>query len=736
MEHQMLEQGELGDVVCWLQEEGLSPTAPVTEQLCFLWQEFQQKQGRLLTVSHDLDTLRSRHAAEIAEVQRYLEHIRCLSEQRDGLAQELEKENEQLRTQLEKLTLQQDAQMSEVAEMLYQVGLTEVMPSSPSEQVAYLLVERASLLDREQDPGVTVHAQVLALAHSPKDSPGDTEPQSQQATKDNTDQHVLSGALHRGLSPWKRLFGLRKAAQNKHCFVPASVQQVQGSGVRVEWARLERDLDEASRRLAMAHQEIRRLTDELESARLTQSAYEPELQGAQQEVEQLRQEVEKLKKCDVVELRRAKELNDRLDQEIRALRTRVRSLDAERRALLHTGEGMASPRISLENQDRCPQRAECPEPHQLTEVLQGLQEKHRQLSESKHTLEQDVLDLRVQKEKEEESLEALKDKTEELEEEYEELKSKREEVKSECSSLREEREKLKSKVEDDKKEYGETVEGELPQPGAGRHNQDDGGTARMEPLSADVELLQASQQKCERLTDQLREVLIDLDTQSSKYHEKQGQHKIKLRRAKQTYIYETGWRDQRIKVLERELAFTLDASVREREMTTCILAENDKLLHEQRCLLKQLSEEQEVHNDTVRAASANQCRVDFLKDENRRFQKTTLQMSNQIAALQRTLQNQQCMRNTEELKKSFNLGSPFTSTRSVLPGSDNTRNLLDIIQSTRARHPEDTSPSPLSTLTSSLSRPAELGYLNLTSPQAGDDPLGLSDSLSTDSGEV
>ncbi|XP_046881995.1 coiled-coil domain-containing protein 30 isoform X3 [Hypomesus transpacificus] len=717
MEQQRQEQEELGDVVCWLQEEGLSPTAPVTEQLCFLWREFQQKQGRLLTVTHDLDTLRSRHTAEIAEVQRYLDHIRCLSEQRDGLAQELEKENEQLRSQLEKLTLQQDAQMNEVAEMLYQVGLTEVMPSSPSEQVAYLLVERASLLDREQDPGVNVHAQALAQAHSPKDSPQGTEPQSKQTTKDNTDQRVLSGALHRGLSPWKRLFGLRKAAHNKHCFVPASVQQGQGSGVRVEWARLERDLDEASRRLAMAHQEIRRLTDELESARLTQSAYEPELQGAQQEVEQLRQEVEKLKKCDVVELRKAKELNDRLDQEIRALRTRVRSLDAERRALLHTGEGTASPRISLETalqtqtQDRCPQRAECPEPHQLTEVLQGLQEEHRQLSESKHTLEQEVLELRAQKEKEEGSLEALKDKTEELEEEYEELKSKREEVKNECSYLREEREKLKSKVGDDKKEYGQT-------------------------LGADVKLLQASQQKCERLTEQLREVLIDLDTHSSKYHEKQGQHKKKLRRAKQTYIYETGWRDQRIKVLERELAFTLDASVREREMTTCILAENNKLLHEQRCLLKQLSEEQEVHNDTVRTASANQCRVDFLEDENRRFQKTTLQMSNQIAALQRTQQNHQSMRNTEELKKTFNLGSALlTSTRSVLPGSDK-KNLLDIIQSTRARHPEDTSPSPLSTLTSSLSRPTELGYLNLTSPQTGDDHLGLSDSLSTDSGEV
>lgn len=86
--------------------------------------------------------------------------------------------------------------------------------------------------------------------------------------------------------------------------------------------RLERDLEEGSRRLAMSHGEIRRLTEELESARLTLRAYgttaeartvsnikedyftlllltlcflEPELQAAQQEVEQLRQEVEKLK---------------------------------------------------------------------------------------------------------------------------------------------------------------------------------------------------------------------------------------------------------------------------------------------------------------------------------------------------------------------------------------------------------------------------------------------------------
>lgn len=36
--------------------------------------------------------------------------------------------------------------------MLYQQGLTELIHSSPSEQVAYLLVERASLLESSDAP--------------------------------------------------------------------------------------------------------------------------------------------------------------------------------------------------------------------------------------------------------------------------------------------------------------------------------------------------------------------------------------------------------------------------------------------------------------------------------------------------------------------------------------------------------------------------------------------------------
>lgn len=59
-------------VLC-LQEEGMAPGASVKEQLGFLWRLFQHSEGRLVAVTHDLDSLRARHSAEMAEVSHYLE---------------------------------------------------------------------------------------------------------------------------------------------------------------------------------------------------------------------------------------------------------------------------------------------------------------------------------------------------------------------------------------------------------------------------------------------------------------------------------------------------------------------------------------------------------------------------------------------------------------------------------------------------------------------------------------
>ncbi|XP_038871471.1 coiled-coil domain-containing protein 30 isoform X1 [Salvelinus namaycush] len=860
------EQKELEHVVLCLQEEGMAPGASVKEQLGFLWRLFQHSEGRLVAVTYDLDSLRARHSAEMAEVQRYLEHIRSLSEKRDAVAQEYEQENEVLRTQLQRLTLQQDAQMNEVAEMLYQEGLAEVIPSSHSEQVAYLLVERASLLERPDDP----QAPQVPDAQAGTPSASQQETQSQiQCPKESMDQ----GAPSRGQSPWKRLFGLRKAAQSKQAL--ASVELRPGSGLSVEreWAHLERDLEEASRRLAMAHREIRRLTDELESARMTQSAYEPELQGAQEEVEQLRQEVEMLKKCDVVELRKAKELNDRLDQEIRALRTRVRTMDAERKTLLETvekmkdsdnaakihpealelnlakREGIAAPQMHtvclqtellLLDQDktheRCLQQSETKDKlNDVRRQLQGLQEKYDELLNVTRKAEEyeDYEELKKQREEEEKVLELLMDKTEEVEEEYEELKTKkvevervyeelkikmdeekeyehlenmREELKLDealgrsrqqqqhcsqavelqlkvcaelkqgqamvshleqralqqesrelreglaqssqkaqsCSRLLEElsaeRAKLKAmemqglqqqlnvernrntesgqqeeearytalRTQDNQlhRRMWEQREEELQEEGCSLREveaslnctnselQSQTGTARQE-IPADYvnlkECLEARQEDCEKLTQELMEVLMCLDLQKSKNAEKRSQHKAKMRRAKQIFLKETGCRDERIQSLERDLALALTSSAREKEMIVNMNEENRKLLAEKRDLLGTLNDVEEKTNKSVLAATTAQCRV--------------------------------------------------------LPGAFDMRSHLDNIYRSKASHTEEaTSPrssltSPRSSLTSPCTlltsprstltmQPVEMGYLNLTSfPGVWDSNLNLTSPL-------
>ncbi|KAM8862401.1 uncharacterized protein ccdc30 isoform 6-T7 [Spinachia spinachia] len=115
------------------------------------------------------------------------------------------------------------------------------------------------------------------------------------------------------------------------------VTQAQGEQIsqeRRERQRLERDLEEASRRLAMAHHDIRRLTNELDVAKfnpLDQSG--SELQRTVREVENLGKEVDRLKHCDMMKLQRAKEQYDTLDCENRALRERVHTLESEQKEL-------------------------------------------------------------------------------------------------------------------------------------------------------------------------------------------------------------------------------------------------------------------------------------------------------------------------------------------------------------------------------------------------------------------
>ncbi|XP_062282631.1 coiled-coil domain-containing protein 30-like [Scomber scombrus] len=276
---------ELDRISMRLQEDGLPPASSPDERQRHLWRQLLNSETKFQSATQELHTVRTQQANEMKEVESYVAHIRGLLQQRECLTAGYERDNEQLRQELHQIRQQQESQSKELAEMLAQEDLGEMGLSTPSEQVAYLLVERATLLER------------LEAAERRMDS---------HSLSDNLREVHLQGSSQ---SPWKKLFGLRRSGQSKHNITPAHSEEI--SHERSERQRLERDLEEASSRLEMAHQDIRRLNNELDVAKNNN-----------------------LDPSDMLKLQRAKEQNDRLDAENRALRERVRFIESEKNNLL------------------------------------------------------------------------------------------------------------------------------------------------------------------------------------------------------------------------------------------------------------------------------------------------------------------------------------------------------------------------------------------------------------------
>ncbi|CAL8319037.1 unnamed protein product [Merluccius merluccius] len=325
---------ELDQIAARLQDDGLAPAAGAEERQRHLWRELVGSEGKLQAASHELQTLRTQQASEMKEVESYVEHIRALLEERELLTAEYERDNEQLRLELRQSRLLQENQSKELAELLSQEGLGDVGLSTPSEQVAYLLVERATLLERLEAAERRLDTQSLAGSLREVHLQEEVE-----HVRHALGQELLKTRDNITKSTWRKLFGPRRSsAQSKHS---SASHEEEGEVSQEQGGRrgLERDLEEASRRLAMAHQDIRRLTAELDVARKNHHHDSLGLSGAElerteQEVDNLRKEVDKLKHCDMVELQKAKDHNERLDGEIRVLRERVRTSDTEKKNLL------------------------------------------------------------------------------------------------------------------------------------------------------------------------------------------------------------------------------------------------------------------------------------------------------------------------------------------------------------------------------------------------------------------
>ncbi|XP_039611750.1 coiled-coil domain-containing protein 30 isoform X2 [Polypterus senegalus] len=451
------ERAELNDIIQRLKKDGFDPGATADERLRHLWRLYLRCEGSLLSVTKDLEMLRSQQDAEMKEVESYVEHIRNLSEERETLTAEYERDNEQLRIDLQQLRLEREAQMKEVEEMLDQEGLADIAHSSPSEQIAYLLVERATLLEKlENAEGKLdsqsytgsvreVHLQEeLDQIRQTLEEELRQQRESMQRTKETMNKDLQAPSQ----SPWKKLFGVHRAAQSTHAGAPTYDDEL--SSERRLRERLERDLDEAARRLSMAHEEIRRLTDELDILRKAHQN-DPEVLKAQQEADRLREEVKKLKDADLLELEKAKDHNQRLDKENLALRNRVRSLDSQRKMLQETVEQL-----------RNDQQAEsCETDILLSQAISGLQSPH-QMAPSDCHVQNNALELKLPEEIHARCQQDIIDKNCRIEEanrklqklqfEHEELVERNEELESILGETQ-------NKIKDEKEHFESEVEG-------------------------------------------------------------------------------------------------------------------------------------------------------------------------------------------------------------------------------------------------------------------------------------
>ncbi|KAM9037282.1 coiled-coil domain-containing protein 30-like isoform 4-T4 [Sarcophilus harrisii] len=303
MEKQMLENVRLEDILHFLEREGIDSLATTEDQLCYVWRLFQHSENRLRTASGDLEELRVKHMEEMKEVENYVNHVRQLTEEREALTHDFEKESERLQLEFKELQLQQEIELKEIEEMLDQEGLSEIAQSSPSEQIAYLLVERTTLLEKLElaDPKLNSYKPVgngLQGVH----------------LKDEFEQiHTLEDELQKQQEflhwPEETLNKLPNEELEKE-------ENIQG--------KLKNNVEEeAPRRLREAHEEIYRLTEKLDAKEKEHNKLELALSSAQLEIKVLKENFNTLKENESTDLQEAKQHNQELDRDILALRNHV-----------------------------------------------------------------------------------------------------------------------------------------------------------------------------------------------------------------------------------------------------------------------------------------------------------------------------------------------------------------------------------------------------------------------------
>ncbi|XP_059776006.1 coiled-coil domain-containing protein 30 isoform X5 [Balaenoptera ricei] len=684
---------------------------------------------------------------EIKEVENYANCVCNLPEEKEAFSHGYEKESKEPRHEFKGLQLKPEVQIKEV-EMLYEEGLSAIALSSPSEQIAHLLMERSTLLRKLER--------------------GDPKPESQRCLSSNLQKEFPQEKFEQTHQPLQREHQKHQELVHQSTKSLSESHNEDPEKGKISQNCRERDMEQVTRRLVMAHEEIRRLTDELQGKEKEQSKLDSALEKSQLEIEKLKENLIKLKENDSVDLRKAKEHNQRLDEEILALRNRVRSLDSEKKVLGEEVErlkgeicdsqenkqlGNHSPGKMYPSSGEKLKYQQQEELQQLRQNLHRLQilcnsaekelryERGKNLDLKQHNslLQEEsikILDLQQKlehahkvcltdtcilgkKQLEERIKEAIENEAK-IKQQYQEEQQKRKLLDQNMNELQKQVKILKDKenqlemTSSQQQSRIQQQEAQLKQLEYEKRKSD-------EQLKSNQELsekLSGLQQEKEALREEYGQFLKQLDVHVRNYNEKHHHHKAKLRRVKDRLVHEVDLRDERIKQLENEIGALRQQMEKEKAFQDQITTQNDILLLEKRKLLEQLTEQEELIHGNKWIISSVQSRVLFLDKENKQLQENRLRLTQQVGLLERIIRSIQIRRGEETTISDI---PEFEVLNKIVPLPNSSFSGTGLVESagslqeTEEHRSEEAMANPKSLESLSCSQNSEAGYINVAS---------------------
>ncbi|XP_076472299.1 uncharacterized protein LOC143301792 [Babylonia areolata] len=398
------------------------------DKLFYLWRLYEQSEMDLKSAQDSEQKLKETQAAEMKEVESYVEHIRHLSEDREVVIQELETENDQLKSDLEQARSELTGQVQkEASEMLTEQGLGEIATATPSEQVAYLLVERARLLD--QLDGATASASASASASLVGQSAADGErSHDRQDVTGGRESQELKEILEQERKEFEEALNEERERSSSQREVVRKEHEEEVSALMEENAKLEEDLQQAHRKSIQLEKQIERLKQE---------------QNEEQDI--LEEEREEMEKERDVALKEKKALAER----VALLEREKEEMEAERDSWKDSSRESCSTPVHA--RPSSPLRS----PHDV--ALRKVIEDKTKLEGEMIQLRSQIRALRDQKEAMEEQVKKANEGSEKLQVTIQQLQMKNKNLRQEVEELETQLDEAETAAEESKKQEEQTT---------------------------------------------------------------------------------------------------------------------------------------------------------------------------------------------------------------------------------------------------------------------------------------